>query len=273
MPKYIIEGGVDFYGELYKSLDVVDDNATDETKCLITNMPLEEDYVKLKCGHKFNYIPLYNELKKQKKNCNVDNYHANKLLIKCPYCRSFQAELLPEKEGVKPIYSINSMNKNSADFYNYIPVGYFEGTCQIDPSNNGCSAVYVTKLDNGKCYCQAHKYFGMQMYLVELKQKAKEERAAKLLKVKQEKELVKQQEKEEKELAKQKAKEEKELAKQQEKQKAKEEKELAKQQEKQKAKEEKELAKQKAKEEKELVKQQEKQKAKEEKEFAKQKSK
>ena len=239
MTKYIIEGGVDFYDELYKSLDVVDDNASEETKCLITNMILEEDYVKLKCGHKFNYIPLYNELKKQKKNCNVDNYHANKLLIKCPYCRSFQAELLPEKEGVKPIYSINSMNKNSADFYNYIPVGYFEGTCQLDLSSNNyivCSAVYVTKLDNGKCYCQAHKYFGMQMYLVELKQKAKEDRAAKLLKTKEERaaKLLK-------------AKQEKELVKQQDKQKAKEEKELAKQQEKQKAKEEKELAKQKKK--------------------------
>jgi hypothetical protein len=255
MPKYIIEGGVDFYDELYKSLDIDDDNAVDESKCLITNMPLEEDYVKLQCGHKFNYMPLYNELKKQKKNCNVDNYHANKLLIKCPYCRCFQAELLPEKEGVKPIYSINSINKNSADFYNYIPFGYFEGTCQIDPSNNTCSAVYVTKLDNGKCYCQAHKYLGMQMYLVELKQKAKEERAAKLLKAKEERaaKLLK-------------AKQEKELVKQQEKQKTKEEKELAKQ----KAKEEKELAKQKAKEEKELVKQQEKQKAKEEKQKAKQ---
>ena len=35
--------------------------------CLITKEPLEENNIRLKCGHSFNYMPLYNEINRQKR--------------------------------------------------------------------------------------------------------------------------------------------------------------------------------------------------------------
>ena len=40
---------------------ISDDNESDinnDNKCLITNDELNENYVKMNCGHHFNYIPL-----------------------------------------------------------------------------------------------------------------------------------------------------------------------------------------------------------------------
>jgi len=69
MSKYIIEGGVDFYNQLYKSLDN-DENEKipneENNLCLITNEPLNDKFVKLSCDHKFNYIPLFLDIKNHK---------------------------------------------------------------------------------------------------------------------------------------------------------------------------------------------------------------
>ena len=46
-------------------------------KCLISDDPLEEDHITLKCGHKFNYSPIYNEIKNQK--CKRNRYEIQKL--------------------------------------------------------------------------------------------------------------------------------------------------------------------------------------------------
>ena len=65
MKKYVVEGGIDFFAELYKSLDDEENNhKTDEDNniCLITNKPLTDKFVEMNCGHKFNYLPLYNDL-------------------------------------------------------------------------------------------------------------------------------------------------------------------------------------------------------------------
>ena len=67
MNKYIVEGGVDFFAELYKSLDVEEVYDNDNNKCLITNQQLLDKHVTLSCGHKFNYIPLYNDILNHKK--------------------------------------------------------------------------------------------------------------------------------------------------------------------------------------------------------------
>ena len=55
---YIIEGDIDFWNELND--DSEDVNKIE--KCLLTNSPLSRNYIKLPCGHKFNYKPLYNEI-------------------------------------------------------------------------------------------------------------------------------------------------------------------------------------------------------------------
>ena len=60
--KYIIEDGIDFFAELYKSLDdkeLLEKTEEDNNKCLITNQPLTDKFVELNCGHKFNYVALY----------------------------------------------------------------------------------------------------------------------------------------------------------------------------------------------------------------------
>ena len=67
--KYNIEGGIDFYSELYKSLDIEENEhktIEDLNMCLITNSPLESNHIQLTCGHKFNYIPLYFDIKNHK---------------------------------------------------------------------------------------------------------------------------------------------------------------------------------------------------------------
>jgi len=192
MPKYAIEGNIDFYEELYKSLD--SEPNENEEYCLITNLPLETDFVKLECSHKFNYGPLFKELCKQKRNVNDENYNITKMLIKCPYCRCLQSTLLPLKEGFKLIYGVNTSTKLNTVHSGYIPAGYVEGKCEhtfqhlVNPDHTViCETPYVVKIDNGKCYCYYHKYLGMKLMWDEAKQKIKQEKIQAKLKIKQDK--------------------------------------------------------------------------------------
>jgi hypothetical protein len=140
MAKYIIEGGINFYEELYKSLDESESNKNGESKekekekeeelCLITGMPLIDRSVVLECNHKFNYSALYTEICKQKfifRTYNIETLtkpeyqkfkDANKdYFIKCPYCRRIQFTLLPyyEDSEYELKYGINSLEKTQND--------------------------------------------------------------------------------------------------------------------------------------------------------------
>ena len=151
MVKYIIEGGINFYEELYKSLDTneantnesntntsnINGNITNENNkdttlnvCQITGLPLESDYVTLECSHKFNYGALYTEICTQKyifKSYNVSSLinsdfkkfkeSGNNYYIKCPYCRSIQFTLLPTcpYNKYKPKYGINTLEQTKDD--------------------------------------------------------------------------------------------------------------------------------------------------------------
>ena len=82
MKKYNIEGGIDFFAELYKSLDIEENEEKteeDKNKCLITNHLLIDKFVSLNCGHKFNYIPLYNDIVNHKKKFNHMESNSGKL--------------------------------------------------------------------------------------------------------------------------------------------------------------------------------------------------
>ena len=121
---YIIEGNIDFFQELYKSLDTeeLDENkdknennefAIHSNVCLITNQPLENNFVKMKCGHKFTYIPFYKYFINYKQKFNLMENAKQKLdinEIRCPYCRFKQSELLPYYEDMKGIKKINGIN-------------------------------------------------------------------------------------------------------------------------------------------------------------------
>lgn len=73
---YEIEGDLDFFKELKnmtsKKEDTtsmvlqIDEEDKQTSKCLITDERLRKDHVTLKCGHKFNYIPLFKEVVFQK---------------------------------------------------------------------------------------------------------------------------------------------------------------------------------------------------------------
>ena len=115
MSKYNIEGGIDFFSELYKSLDIEEnDEKTEEDNnfCLISNQPLEDKFVKLDCGHKFNYIPLFNDIKNHKQKFNHMEGGNTKLKtneIRCPYCRNKQVGVLPYYEELE-VKKINGVN-------------------------------------------------------------------------------------------------------------------------------------------------------------------
>jgi hypothetical protein len=129
--QYDIEGDIDFFKELKNistaATATATATATDDAvkRCLITDDELRPDAVTLKCGHSFNYIPLYKEVLFQKcstlpknisskimalytktVNHNVQtmmynssiNLETSKLHydeIKCPYCRNVTPKLLP----------------------------------------------------------------------------------------------------------------------------------------------------------------------------------
>lgn len=104
MPKYIIEGGINFYEELNQLSDAtsptnVTDNA-DIKFCLLTKEPLTYGHITLPCTHTFNFLPLYNEVLSQKTNPellkNAYYIKMRKNHIKCPYCRTIHEDsLLP----------------------------------------------------------------------------------------------------------------------------------------------------------------------------------
>jgi hypothetical protein len=87
------EANTAFFAMLQESLEEeVPENTqpAEMNQCLISLEPLIDKFVTFSCGHKFNYMPIYNA---------VNNYyvkeikHANKLV--CPFCRSVQSMLLP----------------------------------------------------------------------------------------------------------------------------------------------------------------------------------
>jgi len=222
--KYNIEGNVDFYGELFNSLD--NDESDEKDMCLITGVPLEEHFITLECNHKFNYDALFTEIYKQKfKYKTYDKSHLNKNMlekyvlsgkdyyIKCPYCRNIQFEILPYIENKKKeiIYGINTLDKaynkallsNNNHTHSYM---YKGTTFKLDThecSDINCYNKYCAY--NEKCkafYCAKH-------YFIKEKQKLKQEILEAKVKLKQEKLDAKDKLKQEKLEAKEKLKQEK----------------------------------------------------------------
>lgn len=150
MPKYNIEGNIDFYSSLYSSLDYDSDKDQEEDKeqdkdkdkeqtkdkehlnkkqiCEITGTKLTNHFVTLECKHMFNYDALYTEICKQKydfqsyttdvlSKTDIMKIRESKLdyYIKCPYCRHIQFELLPYHEEL-PFVRKYGVNTCDTDF-------------------------------------------------------------------------------------------------------------------------------------------------------------
>ena len=176
MEKYKIEGNISFYDELFKSLDDVSDDET-ENVCQITGLPLEDKFIVLECNHKFNYVALYKELCRQKfdfktydihllskkeqqqiKNSNLDYF------IKCPYCRNIQFEILPDHENFKleKKYGINSLDNTLPTkpqiSYKYYNSGPFYG------DDNYTFKMYGEIFTKGQCCEQILYIQGKPIY-------------------------------------------------------------------------------------------------------------
>ncbi len=193
--KYNVENNIDFYKELYNSLDDIigtngtnanndnnDNNHTENTElCLITNVSLKDNFVKLKCGHKFNYEAIFKDIFNHKKKFNNMEQIKTKLKqnqIRCPYCRNIQDELLPyyENLGYPKEHGINFFDVNKGYGYND---NHYTGfvtpssqQCQyqiinLDASGNShthqchcfgyAHSILKTKYNNGNNYCYIHK--------------------------------------------------------------------------------------------------------------------
>ena len=126
MTDYIIEGGFDFYDELYKNQDL-EKEEKEEDLCLISNQPLTKYYYTMVCGHKFNYDPLFKDINSHKNKFNELEGKTGKLKeneIRCPYCRTKQQVLLPfyEELSFPKIHGVNWFDTtihNSSTIYIY----------------------------------------------------------------------------------------------------------------------------------------------------------
>lgn len=210
---YKIEGNISFYDELFKSLDDDSDKEEDNI-CQISSLPLETNFIKLECQHKFNYLPLYKEICRQKfdfktydlhllsrdeqhkiKNTNLDYF------IKCPYCRNIQFTILPYYEdlGLEKKYGVNSLDPNLPSRSNQIihfPYGhenytfclygvvFKKGICcekMIDSSKENCvkncTSKYCAQIPNTDIqYCKYHYVKGLKAYKINEKNKLIEEK-------------------------------------------------------------------------------------------------
>jgi hypothetical protein len=200
MHKYKIEGGINFFEELYKSLDVEEGNDDDKNNCLITNQPLSDKHVILNCGHKFNYIPLYNDILNHKKKFNnmegsISKLHTNE--IRCPYCRKKQTELLPyyQELGLQKVSGVNFYDPNKQPICNSFKLHkceYQSLNQNFDPNKPetiinkkyvSCLNNYATKITgidsepniygDDKCYCYSHKKVVIKEYKIKEKEKEK----------------------------------------------------------------------------------------------------
>jgi hypothetical protein len=220
--KYIVEGNIDFYQELYKSLDGEEDvnQGENQNLCLITNQPLTTHFIKLDCGHTFNYLPLYYDIYNHKKKFNsmeTTGGHLKLDEMRCPYCRNRQKGVLPyyEELGLEKVNGVNTVCeiKTPKDIDYITKCEYLTENPKFNPElpdssmntknvncyNYGSKIPGSNNYKDEKCYCYYHKKIMISKYKWEEKQKAKKE-----------KEEAKKQKEEEKINAKEQAKKQKE---------------------------------------------------------------
>ena len=119
-----------------------DDEESDIERCLISNKPLEINYITLNCNHKVNYKNIYNEVCKQK--CRINTLETQRLKlnqIKCPYCRNINDKLLP-------YIPYKNVKKTSG-------VNYPENLCM--KNKHTCSWVFKSGKNKGSI-CNANSY-------------------------------------------------------------------------------------------------------------------
>jgi hypothetical protein len=213
MLKYNVEGNINFYESLYKSLD--DDSDNEENLCQITGLPLDSKAITLECNHKFNYGALYTEICKQRFIFKTYDYiklshkeqkflsDSNKdYFIKCPYCRNIQFTILPyyEEIGLDKKYGINSLDPSLPEkivyTYRYKPkphilypqkkafscygVIFEPNKCcsytDLNDINSICINTFCSTIPNTSLsFCKLHYRYGLGKHKMAEKQKQMDE--------------------------------------------------------------------------------------------------
>lgn len=200
MIKYIVENELDFYEELNKSFENSNIELKSDKCCLITNDILTDKFIKLDCGHCFNYIPLWNEIYNQKFNQSFYKTINISECIQCPYCRKIQNSLLPfysdfEFKKTYGVTSNNEMDKISLVNNKWVYINtikYFYGNCSYcDENNLQCQKTNVLLYENiNKTFCYKHlnQIKSNELKLIKL-QKIKEKQELKMKKIKEKQEF------------------------------------------------------------------------------------
>ena len=202
MNKYLIEEKINFYEELNKSYinNEIEDNL--DNICLITNEILKENYITLKCGHKFNYIPLWNQIYQYKFiNSIFKDINSKKIkyTIECPYCRNQEYNLLPFNPNfnLKLAYGITSDNEKLKLIWHNNKLVYdstihcFNGKCCFENKDDNENSVCLNKNvllheETNNTYCYNHINIIKSKFNKEKQLKIKQEQNEKQLKIKQE---------------------------------------------------------------------------------------
>lgn len=213
---YTIEGNIDFFSELYKSLDNEEDphkSELDNNLCLISKLPLADNFVKLICGHKFNYVPLYNDISNHKlkfNNMETTQGHLKSNQIRCPYCRKIQNSLLPYYDnipGVKQLDKVNYINLDNEKKFNdynskYSHCAYMHESVNFNlelpessenPKKVCCQKYgYMYTINNcNDTYCYDHMKIVKQNIVIQKKEETKKAKQESKQKEKEEKQKAK----------------------------------------------------------------------------------
>lgn len=143
-------------------IDNIEDFNEDQT-CLITREKLEENHVSLKCGHKFNYVPLFLDIFKQKIKLNAKRIK----FYCCPYCRIENKEVLPEycnsQINLIPIFNVNSNDESYkveslGGNLSYCKIKSTEKCCSLNKDKTNCNHKGLTRLNvlDKNYYCLKH---------------------------------------------------------------------------------------------------------------------
>lgn len=104
---------VDFFNELkqmksgFSAASAASTDVDPTPRCLITDTPLRKDHVTLRCGHKFNYIPLFKEVLFQKCSLMPKNLPASIITM---YAKN--TPIIPPSS--LPVYASSSSSSSSS---------------------------------------------------------------------------------------------------------------------------------------------------------------
>jgi len=151
---YSNQHNIDFYAEVDNDSDAdisETETETDSNKCLITLLPLTENHIVLKCGHAFNYDPIFKDVYNHKKKFqNLEGRRIGDGELRCPYCRNVQRQLLPVTQGRPRIYGINTLDNADLLISSYMSnPSLFHIYFQKYSSGRCCNAVHSSQIMNG----------------------------------------------------------------------------------------------------------------------------